>query len=396
LLAVLTAVVAAGCRDETPATAAPPTPAGEARQAPRQVRVVPAAESRVARAVSASGTLAADDQVILGLQVAGRVSEIPVDLGDPVRKGQVVARLDPGDFKLRVEQAEAALHQARARLGLRPDGTDDRVDPEQTALVRQARAVLDEARLSRERAARLWEQQFIARAQLDAAVAALQVAEGRYQDAIEEVRTRQAVLAQRRSELALARQQLADAVLYAPLDGRVRERQASVGQYLGVGAPVMTVVRIHPLRLRLLVPEREAAAVRVGHRVRLTVEGDAATYTGRVARLSPAIQEQSRTLLIEAEVPNERGVIRPGAFAKADIVTDVEQRLVTVPASAIVIFAGIEKVITVHDGKTAEKRVQTGRRDGPSVQIVAGLAAGELVVVEPGNLTGGVAVEVVR
>src|SRR5581483_3829436 len=140
---------------------------------------------------------------VLGVKVAGRLSELNVDLGSRVRKGQVVARIDPGDYRLRVEQAEAALHQARARLGLRPDGTDDRVDVEQTALVRQARAVLDEAKLTRARSDKLWEDSLIPRAQVDAAVAALQVAEGRYQDAIEEVRNRQGVLAQRRSELEI-------------------------------------------------------------------------------------------------------------------------------------------------------------------------------------------------
>jgi RND family efflux transporter MFP subunit len=311
-----------------------------------------------------------------------------------VKKGQTIARIDPGDYKLRVEQAVAALQQARARLGLAPAGTDDRVDPEQTSVVRQARAVLDEAKLTRERSDRLWEQQLIARSQVDAAIAALQVAEGRYQDAIEEVRNRQAVLAQRRSELELARQQAADTALVSPIDGAVGQRQASVGEYLASGAPVATLVRLHPLRLRVAIPEREAAAVNVGQPVKVTVEGDDAEHGGRVARLSPAIQEQNRTLAIEAEIPNERGLLRPGSFARASIVTQAGQPVIRVPASAIVTFAGIEKVISVKDGKSVEKRVQTGRREGSRVEIVSGLNAGEPVVVEPGNLTGGQVVQV--
>ena len=158
----------------------------------------------VAQTVVATGTLAAEDQVVLGTKVPGRLGELLVDLGSPVRRGQTVARLDPTDYRLRVEQADAALKQARARLGLPPDGTDDRVDPAETALVRQARAVLDEARLTRDRMVQLWEQKFIARAQLDAAIAALEVAEGRIQDAVEEVRNRQAVLVQRRTEVIRA------------------------------------------------------------------------------------------------------------------------------------------------------------------------------------------------
>ena len=261
----LLVVCAAGCTGETKASqekqasASPPQP--------RQVRVLEAVEQRVARTVVATGTLAAEDQVVVGTKVPGRLADIAVDMGTPVRRGQVVARLDASDYRLRVEQAEAALQQARARLGLGATGADERVDPEQTSIVRQARAVLEEAKLTRDRSAKLMEQDLIARAQLDTAEANLKVAEGRYHDALEEVRNRQALLSQRRSELELARQQLADTAMASPIDGAVAIKQASVGEYLAAGAPVATVVRLHPLRLRVNVPEREAVDVRTGQAV---------------------------------------------------------------------------------------------------------------------------------
>jgi RND family efflux transporter MFP subunit len=316
------------------------------------------------------------------------MSELLVDLGSRVRREQVIARLDPTDAQLRVDQAVAALQQARARLGLTPAGTDDRVDPEQTSLVRQARAVLDEARLTRDRTERLWKQELIAQAQLDTSISALAVAEARYQDAIEEVRNRQAVLLQRRSELDLARQQRADTVVVSPIEGAVSERKASVGEFLAAGAPVATLVKLHPLRLRLAVPEREATAVRVGQAVVVTVEGAAGEHRGRVARVSPAISEQNRTLLVEAEVPNESAVLRPGAFAKAEIVLSGDLRVVTVPATAVVTFAGVEKVLTVDKGRAVEVRVTTGRRVGDRLEVVNGITVGTSVVAQPGNLTG--------
>jgi RND family efflux transporter MFP subunit len=348
----------------------------------------------VARTVAATGTLAADEQIVLGTEVVGRLAEISVDLGSPVRKGQRIARIDPKDYQYRLDQAVAALKQARVRLGLPAEGTDDRVDPAQTAVVRQAKAQLDQAQLNRDRMVRLWDQQLVARAELDAAVSSLQVAEGRYQDAIEEVQNRQAVLLQRRSEVALARQQLTDTAILSPIDGAVVLRQASVGEYLAAGAPVVTIVRLHPLRLRLSVPERDATSLRKGQPVRVTVEGDAAVHQGTVVRLSPAIAEQSRTLLIEAEVPNAKGALSPGAFAKAEVVVQQDDRIVTVPAAALVVFAGVEKVLTVKDGKSEERRVTTGRRIGERVEVVSGVKAGEPVIVPPGNLTGGQAVTV--
>lgn len=394
-LAMLLAVTSlVGCGSDYPAPgAAKSAPAGTAGAATpaksTPVRVVPAMEERAAGVVVASGTLAAEEQVVLGMKVAGRLAEITVDLGTRVKQGDVVARLDSTDFRLRVQLVENAIQQARARLGLSLDGGSDRVDPEKTPLVRQARAVLDEALLTRDRRIKLAEQQLIARADLDAAEAAAKVAEGRYHDAVEEVNNRLGILAERRTELELARQQLADTVLRAPIDGAMNARQAAVGEFLNAGAPVATLVRINPLRLRLAVPEREAAAIRQGQRVRLTLESDPTVYEGHVARLAPAISEQNRSLMIEAEIPNPQGRLRPGAFARGEIVVQPDRRLVTVPAEALVTFAGIEKVLVVEGGRAVEKRVTTGRRSGDRLEILSGLAAGEQVILRPGALAAG-------
>lgn len=393
LLAVLSAVPFAACqRDGTAARAA----SGAKAQQPRPVRIATAVEERLPRTVTVTGTLAADQEVVAGFKVAGRVSEIMVDLGSPVRSGQVLARLDPTDFRLRVEQSEAALRQVRAGLGLPPEGSDERVDVEKTAQVREARAVLEETRLNRDRLERLWEKNYIARAEFDSARARFQVAEGRFQAAVEEVRNRQELLAERRSALSLARQQLADAALHAPIDGAVRERRTSVGEFLAAGAPVVAIVRVHPLRLRVAVPEREASSVRVGQPVRLRVEGEAAEHAGRVARLSPSIQEQSRTQVVEAEVANRDGKLRPGAFARAEIVVEADRTALLVPGAAIVTFAGVERVFVVSDGRAAERRIRTGRRAGDRVEVLEGLAPGAQVVVSPGNLAGGQPVTATR
>lgn len=388
---IIGALGAAACGNDTPATAVP-----KSETPSRQVRVVSAAQTEAARVVSASGTLAADDQFVLGTKVVGRLGEITVDLGSRVKKGQAIARIDQSDYRLRVEQADAALQQSRVRLGLPASGNSDNVDIEQTSLVRQGAAVFKEARLSHERMVELWDRKLIARSELDTAVSQLAVAEGRYQDAIEEVRNRLAVLVQRRSELEIARQQLADTVIVSPIDGAVGERQAAVGQYLPAGAAVVTLVRTDPLRLRLAVPEREAGLVRAGQTVNLTVEGNLNKYQGRVARISPAIAESNRTLMIEAEVPNNQSALRPGSFAKADIVIESGQSVVTVPIDAIVTFAGIEKVLMVVEGKTVEKRVRTGRRIGEQVEVTEGVVAGNQVIVKPGNLVAGEPVAVVN
>jgi RND family efflux transporter MFP subunit len=387
-------VTLSGCRGQSPASSAS-NPAGEDPASPKRVRTARVVTQPLEETVAVMGTLAAYDQATLKVKVPGRVQTITVDLGSIVRQGQVIAQIEPRDYQLRVEQAEAALAQARARLGLPIEGTDDRVDPEQTALVRQARAVLEEARATYERSARLLEEGIIPRSRFDADEAAYKVALSRYQDALEEVRNRQALLAQRRAELALARQQLADTVVYAPFDGVVQERHTSVGEFLAAGAPVATIVRIDPLRLRAEVPEREAPRVRPGQRVRVRVEGDPSIYTGRIVRLSPTITLQTRMLVVEAEVRNT-GQLRPGAFARVEILTGEGRPAPVVPPNALVSFAGLEKVFVVQQGKAVEKRVTTGRRTGEWVEILSGLEPGEEVILDPGNLQPGQAVIPVR
>lgn len=360
----------------------------------REVKVARATTETLARTVPVAGTLAADERAQVGLKVAGRLDSISVDLGDRVRRGQVIARLVPTDFQLRISQAQTLLDQARASLGLPPGSPATVVSPDQTSVVKQAAATLHQARLTRERMTSLFEQQLIPQQDLDTAIANYGVAEARYQQAIEDARGRQAVLGQRMSELDIARQQLSDSMLKAPFDGMIQERLVSPGDYVAAGAPVVVLVRVHPLRLRLAVPERESTSVHTGQEVRVTVEGDPETYAGRVARISPAISEDNRTLQVEAEVPNPDARLRPGAFAKAEIVTRSSEPAVVVPAAAIVRFAGLEKVMGVESGKAVEKRVRTGRRAGDRVEIVDGVAAGEPVVLNPGNLVGGQPVKV--
>jgi len=384
LKVLLATAFAWGCSDDG-ARATAPSPADE----PKPVRLVTAVVGSLPRTVAATGTLAAEDQVVLNTKVAGRLAELPVDLGSVVHQGDVVAVLDLADFRLRVEQAATALAQARARLGVPIDGSDDHVELEKTAVVRQARAVLTQATAQRSRTASLNRDGILSKAELDQAEADYRVAEARYQEQLEEARSRRAQVAERQAALRLAEQALADATLRAPFDGAVRERHLSIGAYLDVGAAVATIVKMDPLRLRLAVPERDSANVRIGQTVRLRADGDAVQAEGKVVRLSPAVDEKTRTLLIEAEIPNKAGALRPGAFASADLVVDPASPAVLVPADTLVTFAGIAKVLGVTDGRIVEKRVRVGRRTADRLEVLEGLAAGDAIVAEPGNLSAG-------
>ena len=354
----------------------------------RAVKVAAVEKVSMERVVSAIGSLAALEQSTLSVKVPGRVQTIPIDLGSKVKKGDLIAQIEKQDYDLKLRQSEALLGQARARLGLALGGNDDTVDPDQTSTVKQARAVYEEAAKNKDRVEKLFEKNISSQSDVETARAGYEVAANKVQTAVEDVRDRIAQLAQRRAEVEMARQQLTDATITAPFDGVVQDRKAYVGEYLNVGAPLATLVRTDPLRLRVEVPEREAVGVRAGQKVRLGIEGDPAAYTGTITRLSPAFVEQTRMLLVEADVKNP-GNLRPGSFVRSEIVVSENEAAVAVPADALVAFAGVEKVFTIKDNKALEKYVYSGRRAAGFIEVTNQFKPGDQVILNPGNLQNG-------
>lgn len=360
----------------------------------RLARVLPVDFEEV---IEIAGTLAADEQVMLATKVPGRLAKIEIDLASPVKQGQLIAQIETVDYEFGVQQAQAALGQARAQLGLPATGNSTRLDVDATAIVRQASATLEEARANQVRLAKLAEEGLTPQADLDTARATLLRAEASLEAAREEVRLREAQVRQRESELEIARQRLADTAIRSPIDGFVQARRASRGEYLAAGAAVAEVVRIDPLRLRLAVPEREATRLRTGQAVRVRVAGQngaaaSEEYSGVLSRLAPSLDAQSRSLPIEADIQNP-GNLRPGNFVQARIIVG-ERHALTVPQSAVVTFAGLQKVILVDDGKAVERPVTTGDVQGERIEIVTGVRDGERVVEVPGALQQGQSVVV--
>ena len=377
----ITVLVSCGKGDRSKAS-------GKAEMAERPVRVARAEVRAMPRLIHVNGSLAAQEQSTLSAKVTGRLERLSVDIGSVLRQGELVAQIEPRDYDLGLQQAAAALAQARAALGLPLEGDDDRIELERVTAVKQAKAVLEEAGKNRDRVKSLSVSGIASQSEVDTVESAHTVALARYEAAIEDGRGRMATAAQRRAELELARKRLADASVRAPFDGTVQARPASVGEYVAAGTPIVQLVKTDPLRLRLEVPERECILVRTGQVVLLLVEGDTNTYRGQLARLSPALDDQTRMLRVEADVPRE-GSLRPGLFARARIIVTEREQALTVPLDAITTFAGLEKVVVVRDGKAVEKVIATGRRCPDWVEIVSGLESGETVVLSPGSLRTG-------
>lgn len=378
LLAALAAVLSS-CR---PADSA--KPAREPLPA-KAVQTARATAQPMERTVVVTGSFHAHEQSTLSVKVPGRLERIVVDVGTVVKKGDELARIERADYELRLKQAEAVLAQARAVVGLPPEGEDDRVDIEKTGALRQAKAVLDEATKNRDRVKQLRTEKIAPQSELDTAESAYAVALSRYQDAMEEIQGRAALVGQRRAELNIARKQLSDATTTAPFDGIVHQRLANLGEYVQAGTPLLIIAGVDPLRLRLEVPERESMLVRPGQRVRVTVSGSTNRFPAEITRVSPILREANRMLLVEADM-RATPPLRPGLFAQAEIVVNENDPALCVPLEAVTSFVGLDKVFVVKNGKALEKNVTLGRRRGKVVEILSGVAEGEVVVLSPGRL----------
>ncbi|MCS7026859.1 MAG: efflux RND transporter periplasmic adaptor subunit [Bryobacteraceae bacterium] len=373
------------------------TVTAKAPSKPVPVRTLRISTQLVPEIVAATGELIAEDQATLRVKVAGRLADLRVDLGSRVEAGDVIAELEKEDYELKLRQAEAALEQSRARLGLGPNDSDD-IAPANTAIVRQAAASLKEATLIGQNIANLFKQGIVSNVDYQKSLVTLQAAEARYQAAVEEVHRTKAEILQRRAEVALAKQQLADTVVRAPFRGAIVQRLATLGEFLTVNAPVAVLVRWHPIRVRLQVPERQAFKIRAGQRIDLLLEGQQSPKPGRVMRLSPAMEAQNRSLVIEGEIPNEEAQLKPGSFVEATITVDPNARGIAVPPRSVLSFAGVERVFIVQNGVLAERIVRLGRKlsDG-SIVILEGLQPGDELVLNPSDrFVAGQRVEVER
>jgi RND family efflux transporter MFP subunit len=383
---LLAAAFAAGCGSAKQAASAPPdSTASAANRDPAtpdasvpEVSTAEVVERTALRTLEAVGSLEAEDEVTLSSQAAGNLDVITVDVGSPVRRDQLIARLDQRELALKVDQAQAAVRQIEARLGIKGG---EKVDPEKQPEVRQTRSALERARYDLTASKNLADHGDISKQQLDVYQRTYDQAEARYQAAQENVRNLEAILEEKRASLSLAKKQLSDVNIVSPINGIIKQKQASRGEYLNPGTPIVVIVQINPLRLKLEIPESFAATVKAGQTVTLKVDtfGDH-EFTGRIKRINPALDEKNRSLAAEAEVINADGRLKPGMFARARIASDQGSPALMVPIKSVVTLAGVNKVFILENGRAVERQVKLGEQDGTLVEILEGVKPGEKVI----------------
>ena len=332
-----------------------------AAKAPDAISIrVATVEKRIAeKSISVTGTLNADESVMVSSEVAGRITKINADFGQAVHKGDVVAELDQQEFQWQLDRSRSALAQALARLGLTPEQGAN--PPRSTAAMRQAEAQLEDAKSKFESASKLVKTGDVAQERYTEMEKAYRARQAALDGVRDDLLTQWAAIQALRAEVSLAEKHKNDAIIRAPFDGVVASRAVSAGQYMKENTPIVTLVKTYPLRLRLDVPEAGSVAVHIGTTLVFTTDAiPNAEFRAIVREINPTLDSKSRTLSAEARLVTPDMRLRPGMFVQVKLITSPRTEVIAVPKEAIYSIAGLTKLFVIEHGKAKEIRFVQG------------------------------------
>ncbi len=296
----------------------------------------------IKRVVETAGTLMPWDEVVISSETGGTIEEILVDMGDKVNKGAVLLKLDQREAKLNLEIAQKTLDKDRA--------------------------LLQEAKNNLKRSNDLFERGIISASEKDNIQTQHDIAD--------------AQLAQSESAMNLAKKRLEDVTVTAPISGEIKKRHVSKGETIKDKVPLFVIVRTDPLKFYGTIAEKFSPQIKVGQNINIQVDAyEDKIFSGRIERISPAIDLETRTLTIEAMIPNSKGMLKPGFFAKGIIATITENNVPFAPESAVYSSVGITKLFVIEGDIAKEKNIKLGLKENNLVEIGNGVKHGDVVAV---------------
>ncbi len=310
-----------------------PTDASGPEAPPKETKVSVTTRLVTAQEIEDVARLPADllprRRALLAAEVPGTVEKLYVEAGERVRSGQILARIDTRSLKQGLAEAEAVQRRAEARF---------------------------------KRANRLFERRSITQQQLLDAVTDRDVAAAR---------------------LASARLQLAKSTVRAPWNGEVAHRLVEVGDYVAPGKAIIEILDVSRLKVRAAATAQDVPFLKVGSPVFLHLDIlEESPFEGELVRLATELDPSTRTLEVEAEIPNEDGRLKPGLYGRLEVVRRTIPQAVTVPLEALVDLGGEEAVFVIRQGRAHRQVVELGTVVGAQVVVRRGLEAGDRVVIE--------------
>ncbi|MFD2786049.1 efflux RND transporter periplasmic adaptor subunit [Hymenobacter rubripertinctus] len=302
---------------------------------PVEVYVVQA--TNLADAVAATGSVLAEESVIIKSEVAGKITRLNLREGQPVRQGQVLVTINAAEI-------QAALRKQEYNIRLYRD--------------------------QEKRQHTLLDKEFISAQE--------------YEQANNQLLTAQA-------DLGALRATLAKSTIRAPFDGVLGLTTATVGTYVSPGTDITTLSKVKPVKIEFAVPGRFARLVKLQDPITITDEGSNNKFEAKVYALDPQIDPVSRTQTVRARYANTQNELRPGAFVKVNLELGETKGALQVPTEAVVPEAAGYSVYTVKNGKMEPRKIKIGMRSNKLIQVTDGLSVGDSIIrtgilqVKPGD-----------
>lgn len=382
------------------------------------------AESRdVPAYIQATGSLTADETSDIAPKVAGKVTNVYANVGEFVGSGKIIAKIDDKDARLRlaeaqanVKQAQVAVRQAEARLGLSPNGRFNsstipevrvaaaNLDQAQTE-ARQAEVNLKQAEVNEKRYRELVETGDVAmvlyeqyrstrdavRAERDTARSRINAARQQLEATVntakqnnQAIKSAQAAVESSQTQVATAEQAIADTIIRAPFAGFISERPVAVGEFVTSSTPVAKILRTNPIKIQIQIAEADVPQVAIGRGVSIEVDAyKDRRFSGVVTAINPALDPTSRAATVEAQIQNDNNALRSGMFATVKITREGGSTGVFVPKTAIYNDQATQsyRVFVIQDNVAKLKVVQLGTEEGDYYQIVSGVEADETIAI---------------
>jgi len=374
------------------------------------VEVTAAQKGSLHRRLQVTGTVVPEAKVDVFSKVSGILEDIEVEQGDMVKKDQVIALAEREEHEARLQESRAALDVLRARWAQMETGARPEEIAQAEELVRQTEARWRNSLDNYKRLKTLKERDFISQQHLDEAMLEVTLSEAEYNSAREKLtllrkgarqEDRDALLAQIRQAEAtvkLARINLKNATIRAPIAGIISERFLDRGAFVSMNTPLIRIVAIDMVKVVAPVVEGELAQLRPGSTAEIQVDTyPYELFQGSVLRISPTVDPETRSAEVEIQVNNDEHRLKPGMFARVSIMMQQRDNVLVIRNDSLLRENGPPKVFVHDNGKTSIKAVRLGLKGEEYVEIVAGLQAGdEVITAGQYELTDGMPVKVIR
>lgn len=361
-LSLLFSFTAPGCKDKKGEGGTQGKEKTKPKEKILNVKVQPVEKRSLRPFIKTHGSLNAFDEVTVSSEVDGVLKSVDVEEGSAVTKGMMLAAINQSDYRLQVQQADA--------------------------VVKQAMATCQNATIDYRRKKALSKEELLTNQQFDDAATRLSLAEADVERA--------------KASLELAKDKLSKTAIQSPLAGVIKDKRISAGSYVKSATPLFTIIQIHPLKLLFTITEKDIGKIKHGQDVSFTVDSfPDQTFTGEVKTIYPNLEETTRTLKVDASVPNSNHILKPGLFANVILYTDIANDVLLLPVISILYDDSKTKVFVLEkkgvDDVVREQEVVTGTQYGDLMEITDGVQEKEIVVTAgQQNLAEGVTVHVDR